>query len=96
MIQGICQTTIAFVGGREGCQQYGLHSRASRASLQSGTQSGQYTFGHHRPLRPAERKDRTGHEVARRLAAVHDLAESAIKQLTEHPRALAAESWKAE
>jgi hypothetical protein len=36
-----------------------------------------------------------GTEAARRLATVHDLAESAVKQLTEHQRALAAESRKA-
>ena len=36
-----------------------------------------------------------GTEAARRLATVRDLAMSAVKQLTEHQRALAAESGKA-
>jgi hypothetical protein len=36
-----------------------------------------------------------GTEAARQLATVRDLAESAVKQLTEHQQALAAESRKA-
>jgi hypothetical protein len=36
-----------------------------------------------------------GTEAARRLATVRELAKSAVKQLTEHQRALAAESGKA-
>jgi hypothetical protein len=61
MIQGICQTTIASVGGGERCQQYGFHRRASRARVHGGTQSHQYTFGHPMPLPPTKREDRTGH-----------------------------------
>jgi hypothetical protein len=37
-----------------------------------------------------------GTEAAREVATVHDLAKSAVKQLTEHQQALAAESRKAE
>jgi hypothetical protein len=35
-----------------------------------------------------------GTEAAMRLATVHNLAESAVKQLTEHQQVLAAESRK--
>jgi hypothetical protein len=94
MTQGIGHSAIVFVEGEKDASSMGsTGERHEPACMVAHNMVNVLSdiIGHCDLL---SEKIEPGTEAARRLATVRDLAESAVKQLTEHQRALAAESRK--